>query len=257
MQCGGRFLLADEMGLGKTIQALALVSHFPNNFPALVICPSSVRGVWREEAAKWLPPSLIVDFHAEVQVVQDGKEELKPGCKLYIMSYDLFTQHQDRWQMAPDKKAWQIIVCDEAHYLKSPDSKRTQALTPLLKAARRCVLLTGTPVLSNAAELFSLLDSLLPGRMPPYQAFCQRYCQEKVIYVGHGRREVRRWVGCLRSQELHTFLTSTVMLRRLKCDVLEQLPGKRRQRVALQLEPTATRMPWPVPGILARSMLML
>lgn len=96
-------------------------------------------------------------------------------------------------------------------------------------------MLTGTPAVNNAAELFPLLDGLLPGLLPSRHDFCARYCQEQPVLDGRGRQAVA-WKGSIRPHELHRILVKTVMIRRLKSQVLFQLPEKFRQRV--QLDPS-------------------
>eukprot|EP00913_Durusdinium_trenchii_P019767 g18582.t1 len=163
---GGRVLLGDEMGLGKTAQALTLAAQFPKDFPLLVVCPSSLRGNWREEAARWLPN----------QLLPNPELGLSGCCRC-------------GWERGD---AYRMVICDEAHYLKTPKSQRSEALRPVLQHARRCALLTGTPALAKASEIYALLQSLLPGLLPDnHNKFCERYCNEKKIFVG--RRQVKQW----------------------------------------------------------------
>lgn len=228
---GGRVLLGDEMGLGKTAQALTLASQFPKDFPLLVVCPSSLRGNWLEEASRWLPSSVLPDPEQHVQIVRKGSEKLRVNARVVVVSYDLVAAHEN-FRRTPAGRPYRMVICDEAHYLKSPSSQRSQALRPILQAARRCALLTGTPALAKASELYALLQSLLPGLLPDsHMKFCQRYCNEKKIYVG--RRQVTQWEGSRLGDELHAIL-DMIMVRRFKADVLQQLPAKRRQRVVLE-----------------------
>ncbi|CAJ1387731.1 unnamed protein product [Effrenium voratum] len=227
---GGRVLLGDEMGLGKTAQALTLAAQFPLDFPMLVVCPSSLRGNWREEAARWLPHDLLPDPERHVQVVRKGAEALRPEARVVVVSYDLVAQNAC-FRQTPRGAPYRLVICDEAHYLKSPSSQRSQALRPLLQKARRVALLTGTPALAKAAEIYALLHCLLPGLLPEsHREFCERYCNEKKIQIG--RRQVQQWEGSRLEDELHAVL-DMVMVRRFKTQVLSQLPAKRRQRVLL------------------------
>ncbi|CAJ1334320.1 unnamed protein product [Effrenium voratum] len=81
----GRVLLADDMGLGKTLQALALARQFPE-WPVLVVCPSSLRWVWKEQAISWFSETLRPE---EVQVIQKGSDQLCPKAQMWIISYNL------------------------------------------------------------------------------------------------------------------------------------------------------------------------
>eukprot|EP00435_Cladocopium_sp_Y103_P003880 s3482_g1.t1 len=130
---GGRVLLGDEMGLGKTAQALTLASQFPKDFPLLVVCPSSLRGNWLEEASRWLPPSVLPDpdwlpllQEEHVQIVRKGSEKLRKNARVVVVSYDLVAA-QDTFRRTPHGRPYRMVICDEAHYLKSPSSQRSQA----------------------------------------------------------------------------------------------------------------------------------
>lgn len=226
---GGRVLLADEMGLGKTAQALTLASQYPQDWPLLVVCPSSLRGNWREEAGRWLPQDLLPDPERHVQVIWKGADTTSKAAKVVIVSYDLLARNVS-FTVTATGKDYRMVICDEAHYLKNPEAQRTSALRPLVQKARRCALLTGTPALAKASELYSPLDCLLPGFLPSYVEFCERYTMKKNIQVG--RKQVVRWEGTRHGDELNAIL-DTVMVRRFKKDVLSQLPEKRRQRVVL------------------------
>jgi len=165
---GGRMLLADEMGLGKTAQALMLMSQFQDDWPLLVVCPSALRATWRDEAKNWVPTNIISNVETEIQVVRKGSDNVSPEVKLLIVSYDLAAQNP-RFCQAPSGTSFRMVICDESHYIKSPASRRAQAMLPLLHKARRCILLSGTPAMGKAAELHSPLDALLPGLLPCHQ----------------------------------------------------------------------------------------
>ncbi|CAE7944080.1 Zranb3 [Symbiodinium necroappetens] len=217
------------MGLGKTAQALTLCSQFPSDFPLLVVCPSSLRGNWREEASRWLPSSIVSNPERHIQVVLKGSDKLRHEARVVIVSYDLIAQ-QEAFQQSAHGKKYRVVICDEAHFLKTPSSQRSKALRPILQETRRCALLTGTPALAKASELYSLLDCLLPGLLPTHNVFCKRYCNEKTLRLG--KRHVKQWEGCRLGDELYAVLDA-VMVRRFKKEVLSQLPAKRRQRVVL------------------------
>ncbi|CAJ1391972.1 unnamed protein product [Effrenium voratum] len=222
---GGRCLLGDEMGLGKTLQALAIVSQFQEDWPVLVVAPSALRMVWRDQALTWLPLK-----EKDVQVISQGKQKPLPESRLVIASYELVTRNK-HLQLRADGQFYQAIILDEAHYIKDPKSKRTGAALPLCRRARRCVLISGTPAVNRAAELYTQLQVLLP-EAPAMTRYYQRYCEQKEQYLPRGIR-ITKWVGAKRKAELNTLLTSTVMVRRLKSEVLHELPKKRRQRITL------------------------
>lgn len=113
---------------------------------------------------------------------------------------------------------------------------RSQLVLPILSAARRCVLCTGTPALNRPVELFTLLNTLRPDvpEFKTYKTFVDRYC---AAHLRFGYRGARRLdvSGCSNAEELHGLMTRHALVRRLKVDVLTQLPPKRRQRVLLTL----------------------
>ena len=220
----GRILLADEMGLGKTLQALVIMDHFRSDWPLLVVAPSALRMVWRDQALQWL--SIRED---EVQVILQGKQKPKADAKLVITSYEILAKNL-HVQLSADGSPYKAIIVDESHYIKDPKSKRTGAVLKLCKAATRCVLISGTPAVNNAKELYTQLQALLP-MMTSAQGYFTRYCEEEKCVFGG--RSVTKWRGAIRKHELNILLTHTVMIRRLKKDVLTQLPSKRRQRVTL------------------------
>jgi hypothetical protein len=127
---------------------------------------------------------------------------------------------------------YRVVIVDESHYLKDSQAKRTKAALPLLKAAARCLLLTGTPALNRPKEVYTQLAALVPAAKLKLKDFGERYCS--------GSR-FDRYAGSANLEELHAMLRGSVMVRRLKAEVLSQLPKKRRQQVFLSLDAAARR----------------
>ena len=215
-----RLLIADEMGVGKTVQAIGLSSLYQKDWPVLVICPSSLKFAWRDEVTKWLNEVIVKD---EIQIIKKTKNEFKDKMKYYIISYDLSVRMVEKII----EKKFQYIIADEAHYLKSRTSKRTISLTPILQRAKRIVLLTGTPILAKPMEIFPLLHILRPDKFKGFREFGTRYCDPKVLKFG-----LVDWSGSSNSRELNSILNK-LMIRRLKKDVLSQLPPKKRQKIEI------------------------
>ena len=90
----GRILLADEMGVGKTIQAIGISAIFKENWPVLVVAPSSLKFNWRDEIIHWLKDENITK--RDVQIFKSGKDEFLPNVKFYILSYDLCSRISDK-----------------------------------------------------------------------------------------------------------------------------------------------------------------
>lgn len=209
---GGRVLLADDMGLGKTRQALSFIAHC---LPArvLVICPSYLRYHWTHELKEWL--------NIDGQLVKKGKETLDgEAC---IVSYDMLRA------LKIPTGVFEVVICDESHYVKSRKSKRTKAATPLVRSAQFAMLITGTPALNRPVELFSQLNMLRPSYVKNYTSYAKRYCNGKQTPFGYDDR------GSSRSHELNWVLRHGFMVRRLKRDVLTQLPPKTRHTVWLEI----------------------
>ena len=243
---GGRVLLGHEMGLGKTAMALSIVAHFlPADGPALIIAPPVLLEQWRSEILLWVPGAT----RSDVQVVRKGSDRPDPSARFVLVSYAMATGVRDKHthaqtngqlRVAADGADWRIVVADEAHLLKSPDSSRTRTLLPLLQKARRAVLMTGTPMANScAADLHPLLSAVGgPRALPPFGAWCRRYCRENAqIYTGF--RYIDRWVGVSEENEAELReILGIAMVRKRKDQVLDQLPPKRRNKVALQLKPS-------------------
>ena len=209
---GSRCLLADDMGLGKTRQALAFIGyHLPSR--TLVVCPSYLRYHWQHALKELLS--------CESQLVKKGSETLTGA--VCIVSYDMLHTLQI------PSGLFDVVVCDESHYVKSRKTKRTKALTPLVRSAQHALLMTGTPALNRPIELFSQLFMLRPVYIKNYSSYAARYCNGKPTPFGYDDR------GSSNSHELNWVLTRGFMIRRLKRDVLTQLPPKTRHTVWLEL----------------------
>lgn len=216
---GGRFLLADDMGLGKTVQAVCLCAYYKAEWPVLVICPSSVKMSWHNHFLTWLPHLVEEE---DVNVINIGKDDPTLG-KINIISYHLASKAIGTIY----RKSFKVVVADECHFLKNHMAQRTKNLVPLLQGAKRAILLSGTPALSRPKELFTQIKALDQSLFPKYQEFSERYCDAKQKTYGWDDN------GCSNEQELQAILSSTLMVRRMKEDVLDQLPEKRRQIVVL------------------------
>lgn len=266
----GRCLIADEMGVGKTVQAIALASCFQEEWPLLVIVPASLRLVWAEELEKWLPHLRPACIH-----LVEGKEDRVARGALplvTITSYEMMQRLtcdacKNRVVQGAGMRAgrrpscrdlqncmasqrWKVVIVDESHTLrtsnKPPDALHTEATVTAVKLARRAILLTGTPSLSRPFDLFRQVDAVAPGLLGANRiCFASAYCnrREVALTVHNGERTTRWDVGGLsRGGELHDMLKAEVMLRRLKQDVLSQLPPKRRQVIRLP-KPAASEWP--------------
>ncbi|KAI5618620.1 SWI/SNF-related matrix-associated actin-dependent regulator of chromatin subfamily A-like protein 1 [Silurus asotus] len=214
----GRLLLADDMGLGKTVQAICIAAYYRNEWPLLIVTPSSVRFTWAEAIRRWLP-SVAAD---SINVVVTGKDCLRSGL-INIISYDLLSKMGKQNFASP----FGVLIMDESHFLKNIKTARCKAALPLLKAAKRVILLSGTPAMSRPAELYTQILAVRPTLFPRFHDFGVRYCDAKQLPWGWD------YSGSSNLAELKLLLAECLMLRRLKPDVLSQLPAKQRKVVTV------------------------
>ncbi|NXU25960.1 SMAL1 protein, partial [Thalassarche chlororhynchos] len=216
----GRLLLADDMGLGKTIQAICIAAYYRKEWPLLVVTPSSVRFTWAEAFHRWLP-SL---SPGSTNVIVTGKDNLTASL-INIVSFDLLSKMDKQL-----KSTFQVVIIDESHFLKNIKTARCRAAMPLLKAARRVILLSGTPAMSRPAELYTQIAAVQPAFFPQFHSFGLRYCDARKMPWG--------WDYSRSSNltELKILLEESIMIRRLKSDVLSQLPAKQRKKVVVAPE---------------------
>ena len=203
-----RTFIADEQGLGKTVEALATLEA-DGAFPAVVVCPAAMKLTWEREANKWLP-------HRTVAVIS-GRVAVPPAGDITILNYEIVAAHRE----ALARRRPRAVVVDEAHYCKNPRAKRTQAVRALAGAVPADGLrlaLTGTPVLNHPEELIAQLRVI--GRMGDF---------------GSGARFALQFRGRQMEERLHWHLRRRCFVRRLKTDVLPQLPDKRQVVVPMAL----------------------
>lgn len=233
LQHGGRVLLADEMGLGKTLQAIAVSACIRDSWPVLILTPSSLRLHWASMIQQWLdiPPSDILVVLSQcggsnragyTVVPSNTKGSIHLDGLFNIISYDVVPKLQNLL-MALEFK---VVIADESHFLKNAQAKRTTASLPVIKKAQYAILLSGTPALSRPIELFKQLEALYPDVYKSVHEYGSRYCKGGIFGV---------YQGASNHEELHNLMKATVMIRRLKKDVLSELPVKRRQQVFLDL----------------------
>jgi SWI/SNF-related matrix-associated actin-dependent regulator 1 of chromatin subfamily A len=221
IQQKGKLLIGDDMGLGKSIQSIAISFYYRETaWPLLVLCPSALKQNWKNEFGKWVPK----DIKLNINEVDSGKEDLDGD--IVIISYTLASREPMLEKIA--NKKFRIILCDESHFLKELKSKRTSGLTPILKSAKHLIFLSGTSSPSRPIEMFAQLKALDVLKWKKSD-FGDRYCDRKdgkfgVDYTGSGNL-----------YELNLILSRTVLIRRLKRDVLKDLPKKERKTVFLNL----------------------
>ena len=216
-----RCLNGDEPGTGKTIQIAGLINEISEIRNVLVLCPASLRLNWLQELEKWL---------------------IRPLDILDVVSYD--SSWRGKNSEARRGLHYDLIVMDEAHYLKNATSKRSMAAQRLTSRDDcRVVLLTGTPVMNRPKDLFTLLKIINEKMFPDFTAFAVRYCGAflQELNLRNGKKKVWNTEGSSNEEELQDILRSTIMIRRLKNDVLPQLPKKIRQIIEIENDENAVK----------------
>ncbi len=232
IRAGGRCIIGDEMGLGKTVQALGVAYYYRHEidtWPVLVVCPSSLRYVWEQEAENWINPQLrrTEAKSITVQCITKGTEKVDPAADFVVVSFD-HVAAAAHLQKRHDGRSYGMVIVDEAHYIKDQQSKGAQAVMKIAKEAKKCVLATGR---NKNSELYALLDVVLEkGSLPSFIEYIKRYAHFE--QKNFGDRAVLQWTGVKRPGELH-LMTQACMIRRSRRDVLTQLPEKTRQKVNL------------------------
>jgi SWI/SNF-related matrix-associated actin-dependent regulator of chromatin subfamily A-like protein 1 len=127
---------------------------------------------------------------------------------------------------------FKAVIADEAHYLKNTGNKRSDHLMPYLSSRRRVILLTGTPALAKPREIYNLISIVRPDIFYNFKEFGYRYCEPTV----NPWNRTLEFNGCQNAKELHFLLKDRIMIRRLKKDVLTQLPDKQRQKIVVETD---------------------
>ena len=224
----GACLIADEMGLGKTIQAIGVINASPAIRRVFIVCPASLKLNWERELGAWGVHSLQVGIFPE-------------PSEITIVNYDILKKVK--------LDNWDLLICDEAHYLKNDEAKRTKELRRLAGCCKKILFLTGTPISNRPRELWSLLQIMAPATWDPagsykgksfeqgqgggWWKYAFRYCDAKRSWVTNTKC-IWDFSGASNLEELQERLRSSLMIRRLKMDVLTDLPPKVRQVVPLE-----------------------
>lgn len=217
-----RTFIADQMGLGKTVEALAAVQAV-GEYPALVVCPASLKLNWAREAGRWIPGR-------SVEILDGGGTVGE--AEIAIVNYDVLGKHVE----ALAARGFRALIVDESHYVKSEQARRTRLCMRLSRDVPMRLLLSGTPMTGRPEELVSqlkILDRL--DELGGYRHFMYRYAgayrnwHER--HSGEGRKGEPRNLD-----ELNRKLRSTCYVRRTKEEVLAELPAKQRAVVPVELD---------------------
>ena len=209
-QAGFGGILADDMGLGKTIQMISVIKASLDagaKKPSLVVCPASLVYNWAEEFRRFTPDIRACPVAGTLAVRKAYLGDLSDKDVL-ITSYDLLTRDIALYQ----NLEFELLIIDEAQYIKNPKAGHTKAVKSVKGRAR--FALTGTPIENRLSELWSIFDYVMPGFLYSYAEFNKKF--ETPITKGKDEAAI----AMLKN------MTSPFILRRKKADVLKNLPAK-------------------------------
>lgn len=208
-------VLADDMGLGKTVQAIAYIASSieEGKVPFLIICPSSVMFNWQKEFEKFAPS-------IETTVINGSQDErseeitraVEEQVPVIITSYPLIQRDKALY----DDIVFSALILDEAQYVKNASAKTTQKVRNLKR--KKVFALSGTPIENNLSELYSLFSIVLPGLFKDAKSFKEM----SIPFI---------------SDKIRPFI-----LRRLKTDVLQDLPEKTETTEYIELSSEQKRL---------------
>lgn len=239
---GGSGILADDMGLGKTMQAIAL--NLLQDGMAIIITPASLKINWIREIGKFTDEKAYT-LSGSTPTAYEVAFLIKQRPKFVIINYDILatntefvTEHTDAEGFTHSKKEtrypWvevlnlieaELIVYDEAHYIKNIDSARSQATRKLI--GKNIICMTGTPIVNRPSELWPMLHIVDPTTFPQYEPFLRQYTND-----GKTVRNVA---------ELRQLL-KPIMIRRLKKDVIKGIEPPNRINQYHELSPKAKKL---------------
>lgn len=219
------FIIADEMGLGKSLTSVTVAAVDFQREQAkniLIVVPAFLRYNWLEELEKHTHYKPLVLAGTPLYRHQCIENFATSGHDVMIVSYETLANDKEWF----DQTHWDIVIVDEAHYIKNPSSKRSKAVRMLKR--RRGFLLTGSPLLNRPDELWALLNFVDPHRFKNRWQFRNRYC----VMGGFKMKEI---VGVKNKGELKGILDE-YMIRRLKKDCLD-LPDKQVIKIKVDMHP--------------------
>ncbi|KAH9663202.1 helicase lymphoid-specific [Citrus sinensis] len=228
-QNGLNGILADQMGLGKTIQTIAFLAHLKGNGlhgPYLVIAPLSTLSNWVNEISRFVPSVSAIIYHGSKKERDEIRRKhmpraIGPKFPIVVTSYEVALSDARKYLRHYN---WKYLVVDEGHRLKNPKCKLLKELKYIPIGNK--LLLTGTPLQNNLAELWSLLHFILPDIFSSLEEFQSWFdlsgkCNSEVMKEELEEKRRGQMVA-----KLHAILRP-FLLRRMKSDVEQMLPRKK------------------------------
>lgn len=215
----GRCLLSSEMGTGKGLISLLWARNHPEHRPVIIVCPASLKWNWRHE--------IHIGIGERSEILEGRKPKKRIGeSPFLIINYDILKYWLEFLIDAEPK----LLIADEIHVVSNRTAQRSRALKHLSEKIPYMIGLSGTPLMNRPVELWHPLHCLFPKLFPSFFTFAMRFCSPKKSIFGNG------WDfrGASHLDELHGLLKSH-SIRRLKKDVLSELPEKQRTIIPMTI----------------------
>lgn len=211
MLSAGFRLLADDQGLGKTAQVLQYIK-IKGIKKILICCPATLKLNWQKETLMW------TDFTKEDISIIQGAQPYDVDNKVTIINYDLLPY----WAEKLKHNKYQLVVADECHYVQSEKAQRTKAFLTVIENSEDRIFISGTPFTSRPYQMYTALHNIAPKIFRSAQEYGLKFCgptyqMNKLVFKGASNMDV-----------LHSILMDGICIRRLKEDVLQELPEKMR-----------------------------
>ena len=251
-----RALLGDEMGLGKTAQAIAWLEQNKEARPAIIVCPASLKDMWKSKIKAWMTKELPIVLSGKSPNTDDLFKQTKvgnPHGPIYILNYDIIgnkIKTEEREDGTKKRKelegtGWvdflaqmkpKAIVVDECHNTKNTKTQKATGVLKLISKIDMALCMSGTPITNRPVEFWPILSTLKPNIFKNFFKFAKKYCNAKSNGFGWD------FTGSSNQLELNKLLAETVMIRRLKKDVLKELPDKQREVIPLDISASFRRL---------------
>lgn len=224
----------DEMGLGKTIQSIGYLKFHPEDLPALFIVKSALKFQWSKAIVQWMGDEFVP------QVIEKSSDNLIPGLKCYIISYDMMVfkirknkagkEIKQGFDITKfDKAGIRTVVMDECQQIKNTDSSRTQQVRKIIKTNKKVIALSGTPWKNKGGEFFSVLNMLAPMKFSSEMNFLRRW----VTFYESGQYVKQ---GGIKNVEQFKEYVKDIIIRRERTEVMKELPLINRMRLYIKLD---------------------
>jgi SWI/SNF-related matrix-associated actin-dependent regulator 1 of chromatin subfamily A len=236
-----RNLEFDDMGLGKTLQTLIssidklctmgfdLDETYPHGWRILIMCSKNALYVWKEEIQKWFHAESVIYTGTPIKRSKLAQKFFASDCHFLITTYGVADE------LPRDK--WNTLICDEIHAagLLNHKTKTYKMVEDYCKWIKYLYLLTGTPIRQGVVDLYAPLHLVDPKRFKNYWQFVNTYCIVTDTPFGKQIERNPRNIAGFRN------LLQNYMVRRMKTEVLHDLPGKQRNVIPLEMTPKQSR----------------